>query len=301
MKYISVKETAQKWGISIQMVRRYCQTERIPGVILDDGNWCIPEDAQKPTAKNELKYLVAIKKSSFVNKLQYESLKNYHYGYYEYIQINLAYSSNRIDSNRLTRNQVQEVYRKNKIGVAFEPMKVDDLIETINHFICVKYMIDVVMEPLSIEQIKQFHYLLSYGTYADRKHKITVGEYRTESVKGAMSPKKIQGALNDLIREYESRNNDLEQILAFHVQFDQIRPFMDYNSRVGRVVMMKECLRHNLTPFIIDDKHRSEYNRGMKKWNTDPSVLLNLCTRLQNRFEALSRMCRSMQYNRPAK
>ena len=55
--------------------------------------------------------------------------KNNHFGIYEYIQVNLAYSSCRMASNRLTREQVIEIYRTGKISVAFEPMKIDDLVE----------------------------------------------------------------------------------------------------------------------------------------------------------------------------
>ena len=93
MQYISVKEAAEQWAISIQMVRRYCKDNRIPGVILRDGNWCIPEGAQKPLAKKELEKEPPPKKASLINKMRYECKKNNHFGYYEYIQVNLAYSS----------------------------------------------------------------------------------------------------------------------------------------------------------------------------------------------------------------
>ena len=104
-----------------------------------------------------------------VKKIQYQKKKNNHYGIYEYIQVNLAYSSNRMASNRLTRVQVMDAYRTNKVSVAFEPMKIDDVIETVNHFLCMRYVIDNLATPLNVAFIKKLHYILFYGTYSDRR------------------------------------------------------------------------------------------------------------------------------------
>jgi hypothetical protein len=300
VKYISVKEAAEQWGISIQMVRRYCKDSRIHGVTLRDGNWCIPEGAQKPLAKKELETEPPPKKAPLVNKMRYECSKNNHFGYYEYIQVNLAYSSSRMASNRLTREQVQEMYRTHRIGTAFEPMKIDDIVEINNHFVCVKNMVNYIMEPLSFELIRKVHYDLTYGTFADRQHKLGTGEFRVSAVKDyGANPNNIQSELETMIRHYEKSPADLSRILNLYVTFEKIRPFDDYNGRVGRVLMLKECLRHGITPFIIDDKHRSDHIRGIEKWSSNPKLLLSLCTRAQERFEVQSRFCKSMQYNRP--
>ena len=96
-----------------------------------------------------------IELTPLAKKIVYQRNKNNHFAIYEYNQVNLAYSSNRMSSNRLTRQQVEEVYRTNKVATAFEPMKVDDLIEVLNHFICVKYVVDTVATPLTPSFIKK--------------------------------------------------------------------------------------------------------------------------------------------------
>ena len=176
MNYISVKEAAAQWGVTIQMVRRYCQKGMIPQVIQETGGWRIPEGTPRPgTQKPEA---VEPKRSSLVNQIKYQRSKNNHFDIYEYIQVNLAYSSNRMASNRLTREQVEDLYRTTKLSVSFEPTKVDDIIEIMNHFICVREMVDTIMEPLTPSLIRRYHYCLTYGTYADQKHQIGIGEYR---------------------------------------------------------------------------------------------------------------------------
>ena len=133
MDYMTVKEASEKWKLSERMIRKYCEQGRIEEVIHVGGFWIIPADAPQP---NENKP-EAIELTPLAKKIVYQRNKNNHFGIYEYIQVNLAYSSNRMASNRLTRQQVEEVYRTNKVATAFEPMKVDDLIEVLNHFICV--------------------------------------------------------------------------------------------------------------------------------------------------------------------
>ena len=170
MNYISSKEAAVKWNISERMVRKYCTQNRIKDAVLENGIWYIPEGTGKP--KREDKKVVVTPLTPFANKIQYQRKKNNHFGIYEYIQVNLAYSSNRMASNRLTRAQVLEMYRTHKISQSFEATKVDDIIEVINHFICVQYMVDTINAPLTQVLIKKYHQLLTYGTYADRKHKL---------------------------------------------------------------------------------------------------------------------------------
>lgn len=294
MKYYTPKETALLWGISTQLVRRYCKDGKVPTALLRDGNWLIPEGTRKPGAENdpvaELKPLA--------KKVVYQRSKNNHFGIYEYIQVNLAYSSNRMASNRLTRQQVEEIYRTNKIATAFEPMKVDDIIETINHFSCVQYVVDNITAPLTQSFIKKLHYLLTYGTYSDRKHKTGSGEYRIGPNKIGVPPREINRALVELIKEYEKQPADFGRILDFHVRFECIHPFDDYNGRVGRVIIVKECLRYGVDPFIVDDKRRGTYNRGIAMWDESPEVFRTVCSKAQERFRAKMELCRLMQYRR---
>ena len=53
MKYLSVSQTAEKWGISEKTVRNYCAKNMIDGAYLKGKTWNIPEDAQKPKRANK--------------------------------------------------------------------------------------------------------------------------------------------------------------------------------------------------------------------------------------------------------
>ena len=249
MKFLSVNDVCSLWGVSQQFVRRLCRDGRIPGAQQTEDGWLIPEGTDKPERKERIQTTRKPPQpkttlTPFAKKVVYQKARNNHYGIYEYIQLNLAYSSNRMASNRMTRNEIEEVYRTNKISTSFEPVKVDDIIEVINHFSAVRYLIDNITAPISQVLIKKIHRLLTYGTYADRKETIHSGEYRQQVADLGVAPKDINNKLASLIKEYEGHPVNMDRILDFHVRFEKIHPFEDYNGRVGRLIMMKECLRY---------------------------------------------------------
>ena len=299
MSYMTPKEASILWEISERMVRIYCADGRISSAQYTEEGWLIPVGTPKPTRKTvEKREKPKPNLTAFAKRVVYQKGKNNHYGIYEYIQINLTYSSNRMASNRLTRNEVEEVYRTNRISTTFESVKVNDIIETINHFAAVRFVVDNITTPLTQTFIKKLHSVLTHGTYAERKDSIRPGEFRNKASKFGVSHGNISPALSELLKAYEHDVVNMERILDFHVKFEQIHPFDDYNGRVGRLIMLKECLRHGIDPFIIDDKHRGAYNRGIAAWSDDHAPLMTVSLDAQARFQSKMEMCKLSQYAR---
>jgi len=297
MDYISAKEASVLWNITDQMIRRHCRNGRVPGAIQRDGTWFVPADAQKPA---KLKPDIT-PTPKLVRQLQRQRAKKIYHGLYDYIQINFCYSSNRLASNRLMLNQVEEIYKKGKVSVGFEPIKVDDLIEAYNHFACVNYIIETATVRLSQSYIRKLHAMIGYGTVSERKLLFHSGEYRRDNCTidktKTTPPKNIGSQMSALISDYESLDRvELSQILDFHVRFERIHPFADGNGRVGRLLMFKECLRHQITPFILDDKRRTEYLKGIREWDMDRTTLFTPCLEAQARFQAQIELQKLQEY-----
>lgn len=290
MEYMTVKEATEKWEMSGQIIRRFCRQERIPGAIIRDGVWVIPANAKRPDRIGQGVSDVVELPPLAKKLIRQKKKKNFH-GLYDYVQTDLTYSSCRMASNRLTRGQVETIFKKGKVSVSFEPMKVSDLVEVLNHCVCVDYILDHVEEPLSQKFIKHLHYQLTFGTVDERRKKVTPGQYRTKNsyrTEPFMSPSdKISDKLKALVAEYESLDEvDRREILDFHVRFERIFPFEDCNGRIGRLIMFKECLRHEVMPFILDDKRRSRYLEGIREWDNDPGILSEVVMEAQSRFDA---------------
>ncbi len=290
MEYLSARETAEKWGVSMTLIRRYCTQGRIPGAVYRDGVWRIPEDAIRPT-RTALEYTSETELPELAKKLQNQKKKRNFHGLYDFTVIDLTYASSRMASCRLTRQQVETIFRKGKIRESFEPMKVSDVIEVLNHIHCVDYILDHVMETLSQKFIRKLHQILMTGTVDAYREQVRPGEYRTPTSRSRdrqlLPAGQIHSSLGELIAGYE-RQTEIERnhILDFHVRFEEIFPFEDGNGRIGRLILFKECLRHDVMPFIIDDKRRSRYLRGIKEWHDDRYELVDVVMEAQDRFEA---------------
>ena len=290
MEYMTVKEAAEKWNTSVQVVRRFCRQERIAGVVQKEGAWLIPKYAKKPGRAEPMEAGAAILPALAQKLLRQKKKKSYH-GLYDYVQINLTYSSCRMASNRLTRQQVETIFTKGKVSVSFEPMKVSDLVEVLNHCVCVDYILDHAQEPLTPKFIKELHYQLVFGTVDDRRKRVAPGQYRSpkssRKVPFMLPADQVSSKLKALIAEYEALTEvERRDILRFHVRFERIFPFEDCNGRIGRLILFKECLRHDVMPFIIDDKRRNRYLEGLREWDDDPGILTEVVMEAQSRFDA---------------
>jgi len=290
MKYLSTREMAEKWGVSITLIKRLCNQDRIPGAVYREGVWRIPEDAIRVSRTN-LEYTSEQELPELAKKLQNQKKKRNFHGLYDFTVIDLTYASSRMASVRLTRQQVETIFKKGKVRESFEPLKVSDVIEVLNHIHCVDYILDNVMEPLTQKFIRKLHQILMTGTVDEYREQVRPGEYRMVTSRPRdrqlLHPDKIHSSLSELIAGYEKQTEiERNHILDFHVRFEEIFPFEDGNGRVGRLILLKECLRHGVMPFIIDDKRRSRYLRGIKEWHDDRYELVDVVMEAQDRFEA---------------
>lgn len=284
MNFLSVAEVAKLWSMSERSVRNYCAEGRIPGAILVGKTWMIPSDAAKPNRKartsNSKKTLL------YILKLEKESkLKG---GIYHKVQIELTYNSNHIEGSCLTHDQTRYIYETNTIGLTNEVINVDDIVETANHFRCIDLIIDKANLNITENLIKQLHFILKNGTTDSRKNWFVVGDYKKlpNEVGGRVttSPEKVEDEVKSLIEWYNNiKNKTLKDIIEFHYRFECIHPFQDGNGRVGRLLMFKECLKYNIVPFIIDDKLKTFYYRGLKK--QEKGYLVDTCLAAQDQFK----------------
>ena len=286
MRYLSVIEIAKKWNISERSVRNYCAHGRVQGAFLTGKTWNIPENAEKPERSNKKK----VHTLTLLDILREQKEGKYSGGIYHRTQIDLTYNSNHMEGSRVTRNQTRYIFETNTVGVENEVLNVDDVIETVNHFRCIDLVIDHADDILSEKFIKKLHLTLKNGTSDSRKDWLAVGEYKKiPNEVGGMDtalPEEVADKMKTLLKEYNViKEKTLEDILDFHVKFERIHPFQDGNGRVGRLIMFKECLKHNIVPFIIEDNLKLFYYRGLKEWDNEKGYLTDTCLTAQDKYK----------------
>ena len=287
MKYSSVSEIAIKWDITERAVRKYCAEGRVAGAILQGKTWLIPENAVKPARKKR----EDATPKTLLDILAEEKNAKLHGGIYHKVQIELTYNSNHIEGSRLTHDQTRYIYETNTIGVTDQTVRVDDVIETANHFRCIDFIIEKANINISESLMKQIHFILKNGTSDSRLDWFAVGDYKRlpNEVGGQETtpPEMVTSEIRELLDWYNSIEvKTFKDILEFHYRFECIHPFQDGNGRVGRLLLFKECLKSNIVPFVIDEQLKLYYYRGLKEWKLEPGFLTDTCYAAQDKFKA---------------
>ena len=287
----TIEEAAAKWGVSPRQVRSYCAAGRIANATFERGAWKIPADAEKPGRKSRRPFPKTI-----LGILEAEMDARMPGGLYHALQIDFTYNSNHMEGSRLTHEQTRWIFETKTVGEIGADVPVDDIVETANHFRAVDEVIRTARAALTERYIKNLHAILKGGTTDSRKPWFAVGDYkRLENTVGDLDtvpPAKVQGEMAELLAWYGKTAHTLEDLAAFHVRFESIHPFQDGNGRVGRLVLLKECLKYGITPMLILESIRRFYYRGLKEWQQDATRrarLLDTFRTGQDYFAALLR------------
>ena len=285
MEYISVTEFAKRYNISDRTIRNYCSSGKIKGAFIVEKTWNIPVDAVLPQKD-------MASESPLLRALREQKRMRMTGGIYHRTQIDLTYNSNHIEGSRLTHEQTRYIFETNTIGIASEAIKVDDIVETTNHFRCIDLIIDRAEERLSESLIKELHLILKSGTQDSRLEWFAIGEYKRlpNEVGGneTVAPEEVHQEMQALLKEYNrKKTKTLEDIIDLHQRFECIHPFQDGNGRVGRLIMFKECLANGHVPFIITDELKLFYYRGLQHWPQTKGYLIDTCLTAQDQYKAM--------------
>lgn len=286
-KNISKTDLRKNIKISTATLAKLSKNEPVTMKIIEDiCNYlhCQPGDIM--TMKQE------VDKNTLLYTLREEKRIKLKGGIYHQTQVKLAYNSNHIEGSRLTEEQTRYIYETNTIGVENEPVRIDDIMETVNHFRCFDYMLDCADDILTENIIKRFHMILKTNTSDSRLEWFNVGEYKQRpnmvSDTKTTPPGMVKKEMQRLLFDYQQKENiAFKDIVEFHCRFEKIHPFQDGNGRVGRLIIFKECLKYNIVPFIIDEMHELYYYRGLKEFDVKKGYLMDTCLSAQDRYKEM--------------
>lgn len=285
MEYISVSQFAQKYGISERTARNYCAMGKIEGAFLTGKTWNIPAEAVLPKRSKK-------KVSPLLAALREQKESGMKGGIYHRVQIDLTYNSNHIEGSRLTKEQTRYIFETSTLGVTTENTRIDDIIETVNHFRCIDYVIDHATDKITEIYIKQLHLLLKTNTSDSRKSWFAVGDYKrlpnSVGEEETTRPEDVHDQMKSILADFNAlKKVAFDDLLDFHVRFERIHPFQDGNGRIGRLLLFWQCLQAGIVPFIITEDLRLFYYRGIQNWGKINGYLRDTCLTAQDGFKAL--------------
>lgn len=259
--FMSVKQAAEKWGISDRRIRVLCSEGKIPGAYQEGRGWKIPIDANKPI---DGRYKSTERMLDIIDRKmkELETRRPLTEGEVERLReqfvVEYTYNSNAIEGNTLTLRETDLVLRGLTIGQ--KPLK--DHMEAVGHKEAFEFVSELVKDkvPMSESIIKQIHYLVLADKKDDR------GVYRRVPVRimGAqhehVQPYLIQPKMEQLLIDFaESTEHIVTKLARFHIEFEGIHPFIDGNGRTGRLLVNMEFMKVGFPPINIKFTDRIAY------------------------------------------
>ncbi|MCD8028236.1 MAG: Fic family protein [Erysipelotrichaceae bacterium] len=224
-----------------------------------------------------------------------EHKKNDKSGIYSLTQSMMAYNSNRMEGSTLTEEQTKNLFLTGTLPQSDGIYIAKDIEEATGHFLMFNEMIHNYKEPLTEEIIKKYHYRLKAGVFEDMANGYPCGEYKNRknfvSDITTSTPDKVEKEIQQLLKWYHSTENNLKNIVKFHVIYENIHPFCDGNGRTGRMILFKECIKNGIIPPIISSDRKMIYNQALNKAQKTDDVeeLFNIVKEAQsNYYNAIS-------------
>lgn len=271
---MTVKQTAEKWGLSERRVRILCSTGRIPGVYQEGRAWKIPVDAVKP-ADRRFKSAESLLETIDRKKAELDACRPLTEGELarlsEEFTVEFTYNSNAIEGSALTLRETDMVLR----GLTVHQKPLKDHLEAIGHKEAFDFVLELVQNriPMTERIIQQIHYLVLADKRDDR------GTYRRIPVRIAgaqyepVQPYLIQPKMEQLITNYREDTDHIVMRLArFHVEFESIHPFIDGNGRTGRLLVNLELMKAGYPPIDIKFTDQLAYYDAFDEYHTKQSL-----------------------------
>lgn len=231
---------------------------------------------------------------NLLERFKIEHTKRDRSGVYGFTQRLLAYNSNKIEGSTLTEEQTASLFNTGILPKTDNYYRAKDVEEMNGHFLMFNKMLDILDADLDQQIIKSFHFELKSGVFEDRANGYAIGDYKKRpnmiGIHQTTLPSQVPEAMTELLNWYHAQDVFLETLAEFHARYEIIHPFQDGNGRTGRIILFRECLRHDISPFIIEDANRPEYLEALKAYRQNGTVTA-LTTLFQKEQEFYFNQC----------
>ena len=231
---------------------------------------------------------------NLLERFKIEHTKRDRSGVYGFTQRLLAYNSNKIEGSTLTEEQTASLFDTGILPKTDDYYRAKDVEEMNGHFLMFNKMLDTLDAALDQQIINSFHFELKSGVFEDRANGYAIGDYKKRpnmiGIHQTTLPSQVPEAMTELLNWYHTQDVSLKTLAEFHARYEIIHPFQDGNGRTGRIILFRECLRHDISPFIIEDANRPEYLEALKAYRQNGTVT-ELTTLFQKEQEFYFNQC----------
>lgn len=209
--------------------------------------------------------------------------------FYEDLKIEFLFHSNHLEGSTFTKENLEKLLLDKQVeGVHF----LDDVYETTNSLKAFDMVIEDSDKELNKFMLFDWHRTLKKNSIDDEISntgcwKKYENRLRGVDIKLAL-PSEVDSLMFNLIMDWNENNNPtIEDIAKFHYKFEMIHPFQDGNGRIGRFLILKQCLESDIDLIAIDNMYSNEYKEALYKAEKtdDISELVCVFKKCQDRLD----------------
>ena len=208
---------------------------------------------------------------------------------YDDFKIEFLYHSNHLEGSTFSKEELDKLLTDKKV---LGNHSLDDVIETRNSLeVFDKVVID---SSLKLDKFMLFSWqrLLKKGTVDEEINNTGMWKKYENKLRGVDLKLAYPSEVDNLMYNLLSDWNDLKEasvndIAEFHYKFEKIHPFQDGNGRIGRFIILKQCLEKNIDLIAIDDEYIDEYKKALYVAQTTDDVqnLVDVFYKCQKRLD----------------
>lgn len=204
---------------------------------------------------------------------------------YDDIKIEYLYHSNKLEGSTFNIEQLNILLEENMV---VGEHSINDVQETINSLELFDFVVETLNEKLTDRLLREYHSILKKNTSDENYgfvgvYKKIPNKLRNVDIKLA-EPYEVEELIKGLL---ENKIKSIENIADFHQKFEQIHPFQDGNGRIGRFIILRQCLENNIDLIAIDDEYNKEYREALYKAQTSGKLeqLIEVFEKCQKRLD----------------
>jgi len=207
---------------------------------------------------------------------------------YDAIKIEFLYHSNKLEGSTFSKENLIDLLESKKVnGEHF----LDDVIETRNSLELFDEVINTLNKPLDKYLLWDWHRILKKGSIDDEIGNI--GRWKKYENKllntdlKLCEPNLVENNIFNLLEDWKESKKDIFAIANFHQRFEHIHPFQDGNGRIGRFIILRQCIENNVDLIAIDDEYNKEYRNALYLAQTTNNInqLVGIFTKCQKRLD----------------
>ncbi len=224
-----------------------------------------------------------------LNAKEMKTLSAIKNSFYDDLKIEFLYYSNHLEGSTFTKENLEKLlYEKIVEGEHY----FDDVIETRNSLNVFDIVIRECDQELDKFMLFAWQRELKRGSVDEEINntgcwKKYENRLRNVDLKLA-SPLEVDNMMDNLLLDFKDiKEPSIEDIARFHYQFELIHPFQDGNGRIGRFIILKQCIDHDIDLISIDDAYLKEYKNALyhAQKTDDISELTDVFSKCQRRLD----------------